>query len=87
MKLRRGNHESIVLRRLRPRDVAVISVAVGGPETLLMDEDMVEVKGEVAGSDELPADVEANVDPVKNFGADRAGESEGRSRACRSSSG
>ncbi|KIK14284.1 hypothetical protein PISMIDRAFT_17405 [Pisolithus microcarpus 441] len=82
MKLRRGNHDSIVLRRLHPRDVAA-----GDPETLLVDEDMVEVKGEVARSDKLPADAEANVDPDKYFGADRAGESEEHSQVCRSSSG
>lgn len=82
MKLRRGNHDSIVLRRLRPRDVAasVISGATG--ETSLVDKGMAEAKGEVAGSDELPADADADVDPDKNIGADRAGESEGRPRVC-----
>lgn len=89
MKLRRGNHDSIVLRRLRPRDVeaSVISVRAGGPEILLVDEDTAEVKGEVAGSDELPADAEANVDPDKNIGTDRGGESRSRFWVYRSSSG
>lgn len=81
MKLRRGNHDSIVLRRLRPRDVAASVISVAAGETSLVDEDTAEVKGEVAGSDELLADV----DPDENIGADRAGESEGRSRVCRSS--
>ncbi|KAI6020804.1 hypothetical protein PISMIDRAFT_11741 [Pisolithus microcarpus 441] len=89
MKRRRGNHDSTILQHLRPRDVetAVRTLAVGGPATSLMDDDVAGLKSEVAGSDKPPTNAEANAERDKNIGVDCAGGSESRSRLHRSSSG
>lgn len=49
MKLCRGNHDSTVLRRLRPGDVE--DAAAGGAVALFIGEEVVGVNGEVTGSE------------------------------------
>ncbi|KAI6164171.1 hypothetical protein EDD17DRAFT_378937 [Pisolithus thermaeus] len=89
MKRRGGNHKSTILQHLNPQDMeaAVITLAVGGPVTLLVDDDVTGARGEVAGSDGLPTDMEANFQPQKHIGVDSAGESGSRLQLHRSSSG
>ncbi|KAI6015480.1 hypothetical protein PISMIDRAFT_15255 [Pisolithus microcarpus 441] len=67
MKRRRGNYDSTILQHLRPRDVETVvrALAVGGPATSLMDDDAAGLKSEVAGSDKLHTDAEANAEPDK----------------------